>query len=139
MFNNVYFKIDGSEPTVLAEVNTTCRLTSLSVWAYKAKPGGVDIKPDEAEIETAGESTSSSTAKPAKPATAKPAAAKPVTTKSAAAQPATSQPRAKILKRARQPGQDGISIVKSSSGEFIAEPIVKRKNSRKLSFAADVA
>lgn len=135
-------KADGSEPTVLAEVNTSCRITSLSVWMNKVLPVGVNIKPDETE--TAVESTTTEAlpprAKILKTAQSPDDDVSSVDKNSSVevTSSTTLKPRAKILKPPRQPGQDGISIVKSSSGDFISEPIVKRKNNRKLSFAADV-
>jgi len=133
---------DGSEPTVLAETDTSCRIISLAIWATKVLPNGVNIKSDETE--TVKEATSSS-ADQSQVDTSKTAeqpdedTAPAVKTDSAeSTSSGTAQAPPKILKRARQPGEDGISIIKTSSGEFIAEPIVKRKNNRKLSFAADV-
>jgi len=103
--------VDGSEPTVLAQLNTSCRITSMAVWM-----GKIEVKPDE--LEAAGESTNSETVVKSTNSELPVKALKP------------------SLKRPRN--DNGVKILKTSSGSFISEPIVKRKNKRHLTFVNDV-
>lgn len=114
-FHVFFLKDVNAEPTLVAQYDSTCRITSLSLWTEKGinKNQEPDVKP---------EVTESSISAP-----------KVVVEKSNHDRPKSLKP---LLKR---PANKSI-LVKTSSGPFIAEPVKQRDDKRtRLTFIDTVS
>lgn len=94
------------EPVLMTQVDSTCRITCLSLWTEKCPDPSSqpDIKPDSLELRNSTSKLSVELPKQGK----------------------TAPPLKSLLKRTKKK----LAIVKTSSGPFIAEPIKVRNDKR---------